>query len=429
MKINKHKICIVGLGYVGLPLAIEFGKKYITFGFDVSKNKISEYQKANDPANEIKKKQFNASKNLTFSSDKKVISNADIVIIAVPTPIKKNNSPDLNALKKASSMVGKNMKKGSIVVYESTVYPGATEEVCIPILEKESNFKWKRDFNVGYSPERINPGDKKRTITKIIKVVSGDTNKTLKTLSKIYSSIIPAGVFEAKSIKVAEAAKVIENTQRDLNIALINELSLIFDRLNIDTSHVLEAANTKWNFLDFKPGLVGGHCIGVDPYYLTYKANNVGYYPEVILAGRKINDSMTTFIAAKILEEIKKIKTIKEKININILGLTFKENCTDLRNSKVIELVEYLKDFEIKINIHDPFASKFEVESMLGISISNWEDLPKANILVYAVPHKFYEESQDYFLKITKNNSFIVDIKSSLDKDYFCKKKRRVWSL
>ncbi len=429
MKINKHKICIVGLGYVGLPLAIEFGKKYITFGFDVSKNKISEYQKANDPANEIKKKQFNASKNLTFSSDKKVISNADIIIIAVPTPIKKNNSPDLNALKKASSMVGKNMKKGSIVVYESTVYPGATEEVCIPILEKESNFKWKRDFNVGYSPERINPGDKKRTITKIIKVVSGDTNKTLKTLSKIYSSIIPAGVFEAKSIKVAEAAKVIENTQRDLNIALINELSLIFDRLNIDTSHVLEAANTKWNFLDFKPGLVGGHCIGVDPYYLTYKANNVGYYPEVILAGRKINDSMTTFIAAKILEEIKKIKTIKEKININILGLTFKENCTDLRNSKVIELVKYLKDFEIKINIHDPFASKFEVESMLGISISNWEDLPKANILVYAVPHKFYEESQDYFLKITKNNSFIVDIKSSLDKDYFSKKKRRVWSL
>ncbi len=429
MQINKHKICVVGLGYVGLPLAIEFGKKYITFGFDVSKNKISEYQKANDPANEIKKKQFNASKNLTFSSDKKVISNADIIIIAVPTPIKKNNSPDLSTLKKASSMVGKNMKKGSIVVYESTVYPGATEEVCIPILEKESHFKWKRNFNVGYSPERINPGDKKRTITKIIKVVSGDTNKTLKTLSKIYSSIIPAGVFEAKSIKVAEAAKVIENTQRDLNIALINELSLIFDRLNIDTSHVLEAANTKWNFLDFKPGLVGGHCIGVDPYYLTYKANNVGYYPEVILAGRKINDSMTTFIAAKILEEVKKIKTIKEKININILGLTFKENCTDLRNSKVIELVEYLKDFEIEINIHDPFASKFEVESMLGISISNWEDLPKANILVYAVPHKFYEESQDYFLKITKNNSFIVDIKSSLDKDYFCKKKRRVWSL
>tara|TARA_X000000950_G_C13857616_1_gene637248 strand:+ start:395 stop:1684 length:1290 start_codon:yes stop_codon:yes gene_type:complete len=429
MQINKHKICVVGLGYVGLPLAIEFGKKYITFGFDVSKNKISEYQKANDPANEIKEKQFNASKNLTFSSDKKVISNADIIIIAVPTPIKKNNSPDLNALKKASSMVGKNMKKGSIVVYESTVYPGATEEVCIPILEKESNFKWKRNFNVGYSPERINPGDKKRTITKIIKVVSGDTNQTLKILSKIYGSIINAGVFQAKSIKVAEAAKVIENTQRDLNIALINELSLIFDRLNIDTSHVLEAANTKWNFLDFKPGLVGGHCIGVDPYYLTYKAKKINYHPEVILAGRKINDSMSEYLAKKILEKTKLLKINKNNIKITILGLTFKENCSDVRNSKVIELISYLNSFGLKLNIHDPYVTKEEVDLITGGTAFGWESLPKADILVYAVPHMFYQKNHKHFLKITKNNAYIFDIKSLLDKEYFRLNKRQIWSL
>lgn len=420
---------VVGLGYVGLPLAIALGKKHKTFGFDLSSTKITSYRQSIDPTNEVNKSEFEKSKHLTFHDEPSILSEADIIIIAVPTPVNESNIPDLSALESSSSIVGKHMKKDSIVIYESTVFPGATEEICIPILETSSQMKWKKDFFVGYSPERINPGDKERTIEKIIKVVSGDTKETLSAISNLYASIISAGVYEAKSIKVAEAAKVIENTQRDLNIALVNELSVIFNKLDISTSDVLKEANTKWNFLDFKPGLVGGHCIGVDPYYLTYKAKEIGYNPEVILAGRKINDSMTKYVAQNILDEIKSANRVLDETTVTILGLTFKENCSDLRNSKVIELVEYLKKTGLNLHIHDPYSSKIEVESLLDLPLANWEELPKADILVYAVPHKFYEKNHKSFISITREDSYIVDLKSSLDKDFFLQKKRKVWSL
>lgn len=415
---KNFQIAIIGLGYVGLPLALLFGKKYKTLGFDLSANKISNYNKCIDPNNEITENLFIQSKYIEFTTDPKKISQANIIIIAVPTPVDNSNRPDFASLISASETAGRFMQKKTIIVYESTVYPGATEEVCIPILEKFSKMKWKKDFNVGYSPERVNPGDKERTIDKIIKVVSGDNSSTLNILSKIYSSIIPAGIHQAPSIKVAEAAKVIENTQRDLNISLMNELSIIFDLLNINTKDVLEAASTKWNFLKFSPGLVGGHCIGVDPYYLTYKSEQLGYHPQVILAGRKINDEMPEYIAKKIIKLLIKNNFLIKKSKIIVLGLTFKENCSDLRNSKVYNLINELEEYGIKVFVHDPLASKIDAEKEYSIQLNKWEDLPNnSDVVIAAVPH-------DYYLllplnKITskiKNNGLFIDIKSQFSK-------------
>ena len=421
---------VVGLGYVGLPLAVELGKKYKTIGFDLSLKKIQKYKKNIDPTGEIKKSQLQDSIHLSFHSNPSILKDADVIIVAVPTPVNDAKIPDLSALKSSSEYVGKNMKKGCIVVYESTVYPGVTEEVCIPVLESFSNMKWKKDFNVGYSPERINPGDKERTIDKIIKVVSGDSKKTLKILCKLYESIIPAGIHAASSIKVAEAAKVIENTQRDLNIALINELAIIFNKLDIDTKDVIDAASTKWNFLPFKPGLVGGHCIGVDPYYLTHKASMVGYQPEVILAGRRINDSMPGFIVNETINELIKRKKSLTETNIVVLGTTFKEDCADMRNSKVVDMINILKSFNLNIFLHDPMASKKDVKLYTGINITEISKLPKADILIYAVPHNFYSEiSSVEFLKLVKNDGLIIDIKSNLDRKIIANSKKRVWRL
>ncbi|HET9976648.1 MAG TPA: nucleotide sugar dehydrogenase, partial [Burkholderiaceae bacterium] len=338
-------VAVVGLGYVGLPLAIEFGKRYRTIGFDLSAAKIAAYLKHHDPTGEVPAESFAASTLLRPTTDPAALAEADFVVVAVPTPVDDAHVPDFSPLEGASVFVGRNLKRGATVVYESTVYPGATEEVCIPILERESGLKWKADFTVGYSPERINPGDKQRTLTTIVKVVSGDSAETLERVAAMYASVVTAGVYKASSIKVAEAAKVIENTQRDLNIALVNELAMIFRRIGIDTTEVLEAAGTKWNFLPFRPGLVGGHCIGVDPYYLTHKAELVGYHPEVILAGRRINDGMGAHVANEVLKLMARRGLDVARGRVLLLGLTFKENCPDLRNTRVVDVIAALRDY------------------------------------------------------------------------------------
>ena len=382
------KVAVVGLGYVGLPLAVEFGKKYPTIGFDLSTEKIDAYRRHVDPTGELSTAELKAAAKLAPTTDASALKDADFIVVAVPTPVDDAHAPDFSPLIGASTSVGKNLKRGATVVFESTVYPGATEEVCIPILEKHSGLKWKQDFFVGYSPERINPGDKEHTLTTIVKVVSGDTPKTLDLVAEMYGSIIGAGVYKAQSIKVAEAAKVIENTQRDLNIALVNELSLIFHRIGIETLDVLKAAGTKWNFLPFRPGLVGGHCIGVDPYYLTHKAEMLGYHPQVILAGRRINDGMGKYIAEQ-----------TEKCMINagqrvkggdalVLGLTFKENCPDLRNSKVIDVIRELQTYGLNVHVHDPVAAAHEAHEEYGVDLVAWDELPRAGAIVAAVAHQ-----------------------------------------
>ena len=385
-------IAVIGLGYVGLPLAVEFGKKFRTLGFDLSADKVAAYGRHVDPTGEVSSADLKAATQLTCSTDPKIIAEADFIIVAVPTPVDDAHQPDFTPLVKSSESVGRHIKKGAIVVYESTVYPGATEEVCIPIIEKQSGLKWKQDFFVGYSPERINPGDKERTVTKITKVVSGDTPETLAKVAEVYGTIITAGVYPASSIKVAEAAKVIENTQRDLNIALMNELSVIFHRIGIDTLEVLKAAGTKWNFLPFRPGLVGGHCIGVDPYYLTHKAEKLGYTPQVILAGRRINDSMGKFVAEQTVKEMIAADLPVKGADVIVLGMTFKENCPDLRNSKVIDVVRELKSFGVNVFIHDPIADSGECEHEYGIKLTPWDQLPRASAIVAAVAHKQYAE-------------------------------------
>jgi len=394
--LNNEKILVLGLGYVGLPLALEFGKKYKTIGFDLSDEKIESYKNKCDPMGEVSPKQIEDATHLSFSSSPESISGADVIIIAVPTPVDNANKPDFAPLIHASSNVGKFMKHGATIVYESTVYPGATEEVCIPILEKFSNMKWGSDFHVGYSPERVNPGDKERTLTKVMKVVSGDCQETLKFLTRLYGSIIEAGIHCCKSIKVAEAAKVIENTQRDLNIALMNELAIVFDKVGIDTIEVLEAAGTKWNFLPFRPGLVGGHCIGVDPYYLTYKAELLGYHPQVILAGRRINDGMAGYIAEKTIQKLIMGGRCTKGDKIVIMGLTFKENCADLRNSKVVDLVKRYEEYGLDVVVHDPIASTEESKYEYGIDLVSWSELPKnVSAVVVAVSHKHYLSKQE----------------------------------
>ena len=407
-------IAVVGLGYVGLPLAVEFGKKYRTIGFDLSQAKIEAYQRHLDPTGEIGAEQFEAAAMLEPTTDPARLAEADFVVVAVPTPVDDAHNPDFSPLVGASETIGKNLKPGATIVFESTVYPGATEEVCIPLIERHSGRKWRTDFFVGYSPERINPSDREHTLTRITKVVSGDSPRTLDRVAEVYGSIITAGVHRASSIKVAEAAKVIENTQRDLNIALMNELSLIFHRMDIDTIEVLQAAGTKWNFLPFRPGLVGGHCIGVDPYYLTHKAEKLGYHPQVILAGRRINDGMGKFIAEQTVKGLIEHSFPVKGSNVVVLGLTFKENCPDLRNSKVIDVIRELESFGATVHVHDPVAESDEAHHEYGVHLTPWEQLPRADAIVWAVAHDQYKKlSAAEFAQRLAPGGLFVDVKSA----------------
>jgi len=421
---------VVGLGYVGLPLAVEFGKKRRTIGFDVSEAKVEAYRKHHDPTGEVSREELAAATWLEPTSDAVLLREADFVIVAVPTPIDEAHQPDFGPLVGASIAVGRNLKQGATVVFESTVYPGATEEICIPILERESHKRWKHDFFVGYSPERINPGDREHTLTRIIKVVAGDTPATLERVAAMYGSIIDAGVYKASSIKVAEAAKVIENTQRDLNIALMNELSLIFHRMDIDTMEVLEAAGTKWNFLPFRPGLVGGHCIGVDPYYLTHKADKLGYYPQVILAGRRINDGMGKFIAEQTVKSLIQSGVAVKGAQVIVLGLTFKENCPDLRNSKVIDVIRELQSYGVAVTVHDPVADPQEAMSHYGLPLATWDELPRAHALVAAVAHRsFRHRSVDEMMHKLMPGALYVDVKCQADAAALRERGFAVWRL
>ena len=423
-------VAIVGLGYVGLPLAVEFGKKRSTIGFDLSQAKIENYRRFVDPTGEVSSDNLRAAGQLTVTSEPSALSQADFIIVAVPTPVDSAHQPDFGPLAGASEAIGRHLKRGAIVVYESTVYPGATEEVCVPIIEKFSGKRWQKDFYVGYSPERINPGDKEHTLTRIVKVVSGDSPETLEKVAGLYESIITAGVFRASSIKVAEAAKVIENTQRDLNIALMNELAILFDRLGIDTLDVLQAAGTKWNFLPFRPGLVGGHCIGVDPYYLTHKADMIGYHPQVILAGRRINDGMGKFIAEQTVKHIIRNGSKVKGSRVNVLGLTFKENCPDIRNTRVIDVIDELKSYGIDVHIHDPVPDAEEARHEYGIELDPWDALPRADAIVVAVAHRQFVATpiSEYLSKVVENGCF-VDVKSQFDLAALQRAGLTVWRL
>lgn len=423
-------VAVVGLGYVGLPLAVEFGKKGRTIGFDLSSAKIENYKRFVDPTGEVSSEQLKAANYLEVTTDPALLAEADYIVVAVPTPVDIAHNPDFTPLIGASRSVGAHMKRGAIVVYESTVYPGATEEVCIPILEEKSGLKWKEDFHVGFSPERINPGDKEHTLTTILKVVSGDDEQSLDRIAKLYESVVTAGVYRASSIKVAEAAKVIENTQRDLNIALMNELAIIFDKIGIDTLEVLKAAGTKWNFLPFRPGLVGGHCIGVDPYYLTHKAEMVGYHPQVILAGRRINDGMAKFVAEKTVKSMISSGFHVKGSKVNVIGLTFKENCPDLRNSKVADIVHELASYGCDVHVYDPQADAEEAQHEYGIKLESWDSLPKADALVVAVPHKevLALSLADFQSKLNENGCF-VDVKSQFDPKALLEAGYCVWRL
>ncbi|WP_278249942.1 nucleotide sugar dehydrogenase [Staphylococcus nepalensis] len=411
----KRNIAVVGLGYVGLPVAVTFGNKHKIIGFDINETRIKELNNNYDRTNEVTEVKLKQA-NIEYTSNANDLKQADFIIVAVPTPIDKHNKPDLTPLLKASETVGKVMTSNTIVVYESTVYPGATEEDCVPILEKFSNLSCGQDFFVGYSPERINPGDKVHTFETITKVVSGQTPEVLEIVADVYSSVVTAGVHKASSIKVAEAAKVIENTQRDVNIALMNELAIIFDKLGIDTNEVLKASGTKWNFLNFKPGLVGGHCIGVDPYYLTHKAQEVGHHPEVILAGRRINDNMAKHIASNIIKELLKQGLEAQGASVNVLGLTFKENCPDLRNTKVIHIVEELKDYGLNVKVSDVEADVKEAKKLFGFSLQSKKELTKADALLFAVPHNEYLNNKKEYLNLVKDKGVIFDIKGIINK-------------
>ena len=407
---------VVGLGYVGLPLVIEFGKLSHTIGFDISETKVASCRQGKDPSREISNEEMRAAVHAEYASDPAILAQADFILVAVPTPVDEARRPDLSPLVGASETVGRHLKKGAIVVYESTVYPGATEEVCIPALERAAGMQWKRDFFVGYSPERINPGDREHTLTNVVKVVSGDTPATLEKVAALYETVVRPGVYRCTSIKAAEACKVIENTQRDLNIALMNELAIIFERIGIDTSEVLEAAGTKWNFLKFKPGLVGGHCIGVDPYYLTYKAETLGYHPQVITAGRRINDGMGKYVAEQTVKQMIAAGSYVKGAKVNILGLTFKENCPDLRNSKVVDIVRELRSYSVEVFVHDPEADPQEAMNEYGIALVAWEDLPRADALVAAVAHRGFVglDAEDIARKLIKGGAFI-DVKATFD--------------
>ncbi|PTI96744.1 nucleotide sugar dehydrogenase [Staphylococcus simulans] len=422
-----RKIAVVGLGYVGLPVAVAFGKKNSVIGFDINPTRIKELKENHDRTNEVTTEDLKVS-DVEFTDSIDTLSQADFIIVAVPTPINKHNQPDLTPLISASKTVGKALKKGTIVVFESTVYPGTTEEECVPVLEENSGLKAGKDFFVGYSPERINPGDKEHTFETITKVVSGQTPEVLDIVADVYGSVVKAGVHKAPSIKVAEAAKVIENTQRDVNIALMNEFAVIFDKVGIDTNAVLAASGTKWNFLNFKPGLVGGHCIGVDPYYLTHKAQELGHHPEIILAGRRINDNMSKHVASNIIKELLKKGINVQNASINLLGLTFKENCPDLRNTKVIDIVRELEDYGLKINVNDVEADNETAKALYDIDLVSKENLPETDALIFAVPHRDYLENKSEYLDLLSDNGVVFDIKGIIQEDEL-KENQSIWRL
>ncbi len=418
MNIENSKIAIIGLGYVGLPLAVEFGQHSKVLGFDINQSRITELIKGHDSTLEVEDEKLSAANNLTFSSNLEDLNSCNIYIVTVPTPIDENNAPDLTPLVKSSGMLSKVISRNDIVIFESTVYPGATEEVCIPIIEKGSGLKINVDFFAGYSPERINPGDKINTLTKIKKITSGSTPEIAKFVDSLYGTIITAGTHMASSIKVAEAAKVIENTQRDLNIAIVNEFAKIFNVLNIDTQEVLDAAGTKWNFLPFKPGLVGGHCISVDPYYLTYKAKEVGYQPEVILAGRRINDGMGQYTATQLVKAVSKKKIHIDEARVLVLGFTFKGDCPDVRNTKIIDIVHELESFNMNVDIFDSWADAVEVKHEYGVDLISEPEVGAYDAIILAVDHSDFKSwGEEKIRCLGKENHVLYDIKHVLNKD------------
>lgn len=414
LNLKDKTIAIIGLGYVGLPLAVEFGKTRPVIGFDIKKKRIAELTGGEDNTLEVSPEELKLAKHLEYSAESSVLNNAQIYIVTVPTPIDTANRPDLTPLIKASEMVGKSLKKGNIVIYESTVYPGCTEEICVPVLEKNSGLKFNQDFYCGYSPERINPGDKVNTLIKVKKVTSGSTPEVADAVDSLYASIITAGTHKAANIKVAEASKVIENVQRDLNIALVNELSVLFNRLGIDTIEVLEAAGTKWNFLPFRPGMVGGHCIGVDPYYLTHKAEEVGYHPQIIASGRRMNDNMSRYAARNVIKLMLLNDIDVSKSKVGVMGITFKEDCPDIRNSKVVDLVKELEAWGVNVIITDPYADADEVMQEYGVRLSAMADLYNVDALVVAVGHQIYRQMELTALKkmLKSDKPVLADLKA-----------------
>lgn len=431
---KENKISVIGLGYVGMPIAIAFAKKKVdVIGFDINENKIELYKSGIDPTNEVGNEEIKET-TVEFTADESKLKEARFHIIAVPTPINSDKTPDLSPVEGASRTVGRNLTKGSIVVYESTVYPGVTEDICVPILEKESGLKCGVDFKIGYSPERINPGDKVHTLEKIIKIVSGMDDESLEEVAKVYELVIEAGVHRAPSIKVAEAAKVVENSQRDINIAFMNELAMVFDRMRIDTKDVIDAMNTKWNALGFYPGLVGGHCIGVDPYYFVYEAEKLGYHSQIILSGRKINDGMGKFVADAIIKKLILTNKVVKQSKVAILGITFKENCPDTRNSKVIDIIESLREYGIEPIVIDPEADVEEAKREYGIELVDIKDVKDADCLVLAVAHDIFKqmswkEIDSLFGNFDNNEKVLIDVKSMLDRSEIEEKGYSYWRL
>ena len=426
---KEEKLSLVGLGYVGMPIAVAFAKKINVIGFDINQEKIDMYKKGIDITKEVGDEALKDT-TVDFTADEKRLQEAKFHIVAVPTPVREDHTPDLTPVESATHLLGRNLKKGSIIVYESTVYPGVTEDVCIPILEKESGLKCGVDFKIGYSPERINPGDKVHRLETITKIVSGMDTETLEEIAKVYELVVEAGVYKAESIKVAEAAKVIENSQRDINIAFMNELSIIFNKMNIDTQAVLKAAGTKWNFLKFYPGLVGGHCIGVDPYYLTYKAEQLGYHSQVILAGRRINDNMGKYVAENTVKKLIQVDKNIKGAKIAILGITFKENCPDTRNSKVVDIIKELQEYEINHIVVDPVADKEEAKKLYGIEVQTMDKLNNLDALIIATSHEEFKTIKlEEFDKMFKDKKVVIDVKGILNKNEYIKNEYTYWRL
>lgn len=425
-----HTVAVIGLGYVGLPLVAAFGRHRPTIGFDVSESVVRECRRGVDPSRELASEDLSAAQHARYSHEAACLHEADFILVAVPTPVDDAHQPDLEPLLQASRAIGAHIKPGATVVFESTVYPGATEEVCIPAIESVRGLKWKQDFFVGYSPERINPGDREHTLTNTLKVVSGDTPQTLDRVAALYEEVVSAGVFRASSIRAAEASKVIENTQRDLNIALMNELALIFGRMGLDTREVLEAAGTKWNFLKFQPGLVGGHCIGVDPYYLTHKAERLGYHPQVILAGRRINDGMGKYIAEQTVKHMIQRGSAVRGARVNVLGLTFKENCGDLRNSKVVDVIHELQSYGVEVHVADPWVTAEEARAEYGVALHAMSALQPAEALVVAVAHREFREAGFAGLSsLLQRAGVLMDVKAVLDPQPWRERGDHVWRL